>query len=26
VESAPGVKSDVRIAEFVAAAKQKVGA
>jgi len=26
VESAPGVKSDTRIAEFVAAAKQKVGA
>lgn len=26
VESAPGVKSDVRIAEFVAAAKAKVGA
>lgn len=26
VESAPGVKSDVRIAEFIAAAKQKVGA
>jgi phosphoribosylanthranilate isomerase len=26
VESAPGVKSDMRIAEFVAAAKQKVGA
>ncbi len=26
VESAPGVKSDARIAEFVAAAKQKVGA
>jgi phosphoribosylanthranilate isomerase len=26
VESAPGVKSDARIAEFVAAAKSKVGA
>lgn len=26
VESAPGVKSDVRIAEFVAATRQKVGA